>query len=1101
MLQDPRYPHRARHPIRWWLPVIALLAAGNASGDTAAARRAVEAGRLSAEQQAEALAQLDAADGHEREAAALRAQLTALRAEAQTRPGRIAALRDSLASDRDTAVADWAARLPADTDRDSLERLLDRERRQLVTLEAEIDEITTDLGKALSRPADIAAEMGSLRRRIDALSIAAPDAADEAAPLREARDLARRAELARLRAEFDLRQAEQEGSVERQRLDELMLRERRYRIGLDQRRIDVLETRIEQAGERELEELRAGLIQQEALLEDAQGPAVALARDNRGLGEELVAQNAALARDRREASGADAERARVATTLRDSQARLEIGGTSEAIGRWLWSERRRLENPARLRQRLEAQRAALAGLRLRLVTLSEEQRDLVDIDAATRALLASEQAQTDDEGARGDQATPVEPLLRQRADLLAQLEPIIARRIDTLEIGERALGRHLDDTLELRQLLDRHLLWTPSHGTIDASWFTRLPEGLHDLVKPSRWRKTLELTTQELASRPVRWGASLLLVVAFIVAARRARRALAAAAGGDEAGGTRFLATLQSTGWTLLCAARVPLGLWLLGDLLQSVGNPGKYSDSLGRACATLVLPLFTVLLVRQMTAPTGLGSSHFGWPAARCLMLRRRLPPLAALVLPMYFIVSLAFIRNLDLPNDVQARTAIVIACLALAGFFWSALGAGRGWDRADDRPRPLRRGLRAALPIASLFIAFLALTGYVHSAGLLLEALLLSGVAIVAVSLVTGLAGRWFRLGESRLLRQRLEEQGEVDIADDESGIATSSELTPEKIGAQANRLLRALRLTLLGVALLVVWAQVLPAVARLDEIALWQFNETGADGSITTQPVTLMAVLLGGLVLALTMVGARNLPGLVEIGVLSRTGIDAASRYAFTSVLRYAIVIAGALIGLGLLGMRWSQLQWLAAALTVGLGFGLQEIFANFVSGLILLFERPFRIGDVITVDQFSGRVTRIRTRATTILDFENREIVIPNKNFITGQLTNWTLSDETIRVTIRVGVAYGTDPDKVHTLLLRVAAENPLVLQDPRPISLFMAFGASSLDFELRVFVGHVSDRFPAQNQLNAAIARLFAAEGVEIAFPQLDVHVRDLPRPG
>ncbi len=121
-----------------------------------------------------------------------------------------------------------------------------------------------------------------------------------------------------------------------------------------------------------------------------------------------------------------------------------------------------------------------------------------------------------------------------------------------------------------------------------------------------------------------------------------------------------------------------------------------------------------------------------------------------------------------------------------------------------------------------------------------------------------------------------------------------------------------------------------------------------------------------------------------------------------------------ITGTVVGLQFLGMRWSQLQWMAAALTVGLGFGLQEIFANFVSGLILLFERPFRVGDVISVGDLTGRVTRIRTRATTILDFDNREIVVPNKNFITGQLLNWTLSDTTTRISIKVGVAYGTDP---------------------------------------------------------------------------------------
>jgi potassium-dependent mechanosensitive channel len=368
--------------------------------------------------------------------------------------------------------------------------------------------------------------------------------------------------------------------------------------------------------------------------------------------------------------------------------------------------------------------------------------------------------------------------------------------------------------------------------------------------------------------------------------------------------------------------------------------------------------------------------------------------------------------------------------------------------------------------------------------------------------VSLLLGLLARWFLLGERRLAMTRQEEVRTVPIPGDERAASTADsepEMTLEQVNAQTSRLLRALRLTLLGGGLIWVWADVLPAFARADEIALWHFTDTGPDGATVSLPVTLAAVLLGLFALTMTTIGARNLPGLVEIGLLSKTRIDAATRYAITSVLRYAIVITGALIGLNLLGLRWSQLQWMAAALTVGLGFGLQEIFANFVSGLILLFERPFRIGDIVTVGDLSGRVTKIRTRATTIVDFDNKEIVVPNKTFITGQLVNWTLSDTTTRVTISVGVAYGTDPNRVHELLQEAAASHPLVLTDPAPKSWFLRFGASSLDFELRVFVANIADRMEVQNALNTQIAALFSQHNVEIAFPQLDLHVRDVPR--
>ncbi|CAC9688988.1 mechanosensitive ion channel domain-containing protein [Delftia tsuruhatensis] len=217
----------------------------------------------------------------------------------------------------------------------------------------------------------------------------------------------------------------------------------------------------------------------------------------------------------------------------------------------------------------------------------------------------------------------------------------------------------------------------------------------------------------------------------------------------------------------------------------------------------------------------------------------------------------------------------------------------------------------------------------------------------------------------------------------------------------------------------------------------MVLWYTTNTGADGIAHAAPVSLMDALLGVMILLLTISFARNLPGLVEVTLSASTRISSSARYTIATLARYAITIAGTVSAVTLLGLRWGQLQWMVAALTVGLGFGLQEIFANFVSGLILLVERPFRVGDVITIDTLTGTVTRIRTRATTVLDFDNKEIVIPNKTFITGQVTNWTLSDDVTRLVIDVAVAHGNDPGQVRDMLLNVALEHPRCCASPNP----------------------------------------------------------------
>jgi len=196
---------------------------------------------------------------------------------------------------------------------------------------------------------------------------------------------------------------------------------------------------------------------------------------------------------------------------------------------------------------------------------------------------------------------------------------------------------------------------------------------------------------------------------------------------------------------------------------------------------------------------------------------------------------------------------------------------------------------------------------------------------------------------------------------------------------------------------------------------------------------------------------------------------------------------------------LGTDWSELQWLVAALGVGIGFGLQEIVANFISGIIVLFERPIRIGDVITVGDTDGVVTRIRSRATTIRNWDGKELLVPNKEFITGRLLNWSLSDQTTRVILSIGIAYGSDVRRAMQLLEEAARENENVLDDPPPSVIFEAFGDNSLAMALRCFVDSADLRYPTISALNVAINDKLEAAGIVVAFPQRDLHL-DTTRP-
>ena len=261
-----------------------------------------------------------------------------------------------------------------------------------------------------------------------------------------------------------------------------------------------------------------------------------------------------------------------------------------------------------------------------------------------------------------------------------------------------------------------------------------------------------------------------------------------------------------------------------------------------------------------------------------------------------------------------------------------------------------------------------------------------------------------------------------------------------------------------------------------------------------------LNLADVLRSLVLLIVTVVIVRNGPALLELGVLTRLDLDAGLRYAVTTLVRYALIALGGMLVFRSLGVGWASVQWLAAALTFGLAFGLQEIFANFISGLILLVERPIRIGDTVTIGNLTGTVARIRTRATTILDYDNRERLIPNKELIIGEVINWTLSDPVTRLVATVGVAYGTNTKLVFETLLEAARQSPLALDEPKPSVLFKAFGESTLDFDLRVYIPNRDVWADALNDLHVRIDSLFKERGLEIAFPQRDLHLRssDVP---
>jgi potassium-dependent mechanosensitive channel len=554
---------------------------------------------------------------------------------------------------------------------------------------------------------------------------------------------------------------------------------------------------------------------------------------------------------------------------------------------------------------------------------------------------------------------------------------------------------------------------------------------------------------------------------------------------------------------TLVVAAPLPLLLWLTGRFAQQLGDRGSpLGLALGLSIGGIASSAYALSVLRWLTAERGLAQYHFRWPRPRRLALYRSVPAISLSVLPFQVLHNFWLLTGDAAADATLGRTLFVLSALGFGAIASGLLGPGRVWTLRESvlsEPQRPRQIARSTVTVYTLLLCGLALSGYFFTALTLAERMLQSLAALLAVSILHGMAVRWLMLGERRLALKRMQDKFEADSTPregegGEAGASEEEQITIASLGEQTRRVLRALTIVVLGALLLVIWSDVAPALAFLDNLTVWDASET-LDGKSILLHISLRSILESMIVLALTFVATRNLPGLLEIGVLRRLAFDAPTRYAITSLVRYLIVIVGVIFGFALLGMRWSNLQWLAAGLTVGLGFGLQEIFANFVSGLIVLFERPFRIGDVVTIGNVEGTVARIRTRATTLVDWDNKEVVVPNKTFITERLINWTLSDSTTRVVIKLGVSYSSHPAQIQKLLLQLAGAHPLVLKEPHPTCWMTAFGASTLDFDLRVFVAEIAQRNLVRTELHFAIAECFREQGIELSFPQMDVWIR------
>ncbi len=551
--------------------------------------------------------------------------------------------------------------------------------------------------------------------------------------------------------------------------------------------------------------------------------------------------------------------------------------------------------------------------------------------------------------------------------------------------------------------------------------------------------------------------------------------------------------TAIALGCTVLLALPLPLLLWALNSALSAVPESNDWLWGMRLALPDLVMITFAVCLLLEVSRDQGL-AAHFRWRHDPVLQLRKGLLVGFGLYVPSILITTSCVFGDGSVYLESLGRLAFITAHSVLAWIAWRLLGPMKWGGNRETKWLPFLQGLKvsfgAGVPAA---LALMAASGY------LVTAISLSRDWVMVLGIFAGgnlaywLTLRWFAIRQRQLTLETVldkRKRARVDAKEigtglefakgEESSGEEEEDVDLESIGKQTRDLLGT-SYTLVASALVLLYLnQSIPALDTIDE---W----------LVLGDLSLLELVQIVFTLIATVTAASNFPGLLELVVLHPMKIAMGTRSAIRSLVQYAISLLGGMIVLSILRVDWTQFGWIAAALSVGIGFGLQEVITNFVCGLLLLFERPIRVGDIVTIEGTTGTVTRIQMRATTITNWDRQELIMPNKLFITGAVLNWSLSNAMNRLTIPVGIAYGSDTEKALLLLKEAAAEHPLVLDNPAPIVSFEEFGDNALNLVLRVFLPDMDNRLAVSTALHSEIQKKFDEAGIVIAFPQCDIH--------
>jgi potassium efflux system protein len=994
--------------------------------------------------------------------------------------------------------------LPADADAQAIDQLLAKQLADTSVEEARLSTLDKGLDALAVRPNEARERLSEAKRQIDEIdaNLAASAAEGESPAMVQARRWALQTSRAALIAEG--RMLDQELASMSVRADLIKAKRDKAALSLkvNKAQQQALEAAANERRRANAEQAKAESKQAERAATDKGPAAQELARRNTALGDDLAALTAGLDQVDRQRTAIQSESKRVQDDFRTARERLEVARGNAALGHILSDKRRQLPDLRSYRKAMATREDQIAEIALAEIRYREELRQLRDLDGyldqAVAGIPPAERGRARDE---------IQPLASRRLALLDELQTTAVTYLRGLSELNFATAQLVETAEAYESYLSEHLLWVRSVSPMDRNAIAGLGPAIRWLLSPSGWKEVAQTLVYQASHSVLLW----LVVPALVTLGLRGRvlrsKIRATAEPLRRVRTDRFAYTLNAIALSALLAAPVSLLMGVLGWQLASSVEATVFTKQVGLSLTSLSAVLYYLRSFRVLCMPGGVADKHFRWTSDVLARLRRSFGSLIYLLLPVGFVAQVIYHNDDAALAGSLGRLAVLILSLALAVFFAYLLhprdGASQhllaqhpgGWV---NRLKKLWYPLTIGIPLS---LAGLALAGFLHTAGMLLQSIVHSMWLALGLIVLHQTIARWLLVTRRSLALEAALERAAARKAEPAKRTADDGEIAQVEEPAvdlasldnQTRRLIGALVFGAGLAGLWLVWSEVLPALSFFERIPLW--HRTGiVDGTQQIVPVTLADLLLVLAILLTAVVAGRNLPALLEILLLQYTEMSSGSRYTVTTLTGYVITATALTLIFSTLGLRWSEVQWLVAALGVGIGFGLQEIVANFISGLIILFERPVRVGDIITIGGTTGTVSKIQIRATTIRNWDQQELLVPNKQFITGELLNWSLSDQVNRIIVTVGVEYGADTRKAMAVLAEVAHENPRVLKEPPPLISFESFGDNALTLVMRCYLGTLEGRLGITTELHQAVYVKLNAAGIGIAYPQRDVHL-------